>query len=192
MFCIKYLLFITINITCLKRLINYELSSLVNKVFMLKSIFFVIFLFCSFQGVFCQQTISTAGGNGTNEKGTVSFTIGQLVYNSYSNENGSLFEGVQQNLELFALTNLELTALTLKAVTYPNPASDYVILALKNAQLTGLSYLLYDLLGKQVASGKVTQENTQITMKKFSIGTYLLKVVQNNKELKVFKIIKFK
>ena len=159
---------------------------------MLKSIFFVTFLSCSLQYVYCQQTITTAGGNGTSEKGTISFTIGQLVYNSYSNENGSLFEGVQQNLELFALTNLELTSLTLKARTYPNPASDYVILALKNAQLTGLTYLLYDLLGKQVASGKVTQENTQITIKRFSIGTYFLRVVQNNKELKVFKIIKFK
>ena len=173
--------------------INKELIMFVlNKTFMLKSIFFFTFLSCTLQGVFCQQTISTAGGNGTSGKGTVSFTIGQLVYNSYSNENGSLFEGVQQNLELFTLTNLELTSLSLKAVTYPNPASDYVILALKNAQLTGLTYLLYDLLGKQVASGKVTQENTQITMKRFSIGTYLLKVVQNNKELKVFKIIKFK
>jgi hypothetical protein len=158
---------------------------------MVKTTFLIVFL-CVTQFIFSQETIATAGGNASSEKGTISYTVGQLVYTSHATETGSLLQGVQQNIELFALTNPELTSLTLKAVTYPNPASDYVILALKNAQLTGLSYLLYDVLGKRLASGKVMEENTQITMKRFPIGTYFLKVIQNSKELKIFKIIKYK
>jgi hypothetical protein len=158
---------------------------------MVKTILLTLFFFIT-QIIFSQETFSTSGGNALGEKGTVSFTVGQLMCTTHINDTGSLLHGVQQNIELFTLTNPELTSLTLKAITYPNPASDYIILGLENIQLTGLNYLLYDILGKQLASGKVTQANTQITIKRFPIGTYLLKVIQNNKELKVFKIIKFK
>jgi hypothetical protein len=155
---------------------------------MVKTILLTLFFFIT-QIIFSQETFSTSGGNALGEKGTVSFTVGQLMCTTHINDTGSLLHGVQQNIELFTLTNPELTSLTLKAITYPNPASDYIILGLENIQLTGLNYLLYDILGKQLASGKVTQANTQITIKRFPIGTYLLKVIQNNKELKVFKII---
>ena len=158
---------------------------------MVKTTLIALSLFTT-QFIFSQETLSTSGVNASGEKGIVSYTVGQMVYTTYSNDTGSLLQGVQQNIELFTLTNPELTSLTLKAITYPNPASDYIILGLENIQLTDLSYLLYDILGKRLASGKVTQANTQITMKRFPIGTYLLKVIQNNKELKVFKIIKFK
>tara|TARA_B110000090_G_scaffold113302_1_gene126460 strand:- start:122 stop:598 length:477 start_codon:yes stop_codon:yes gene_type:complete len=158
---------------------------------MVKTTLIALSLFTT-QFIFSQETLSTSGVNASGEKGIVSYTVGQMVYTTYSNDTGSLLQGVQQNIELFTLTNPELTSLTLKAITYPNPASDYIILGLENIQLTDLNYLLYDILGKRLASGKVTQANTQITIKRFPIGTYLLKVIQNNKELKVFKIIKFK
>ena len=158
---------------------------------MIKITLIALLLFIT-QFIFSQETLSTSGGNASGEKGTVSFTVGQLMCTTHINDTGSLLHGVQQNIELFTLTNPELTSLTLKAITYPNPASDYIILGLENIQLTDLNYLLYDILGKRLASGKVTQANTQITIKRFPIGTYLLKVIQNNKELKVFKIIKFK
>ena len=35
--------------------------------------------------------------------------------------SGSLNQGIQQSIELVTLSNTELTALTFKAVTYPNP-----------------------------------------------------------------------
>lgn len=65
-----------------------------------------------------------------------------------------------------------------------------MILALTNSKLTDLSYVLYDLQGRAVAKGKVDQDATQIRMQHLEGAVYLLKVNQDNQELKAFKIIK--
>jgi uncharacterized surface anchored protein len=59
-----------------------------------------------------------------------------------------------------------------------------------DATLSDLSYALYDLQGRAVTKGLTTQSNTQIDMQSLATGTYVLKVNQNNQELKTFKIIK--
>ena len=104
--------------------------------------------------------------------------------------NGTVTQGVQQTIEFIVLSNPELIALTLSAVTYPNPTTDYIVLALTNATLTNLSYTMFDVQGRIVTKGKVQQEATQIAMKNLATGVYILKVNQNNSELKTFKIIK--
>jgi hypothetical protein len=65
-----------------------------------------------------------------------------------------------------------------------------MILSLKDGSLTGVSYAMYDLLGRFVSKGTLTQAETKIAMKNLPIGTYVLKVDQNNQALKTFKIIK--
>jgi hypothetical protein len=147
-------------------------------------------LLCATQLIYAQQTIPASGGEATGSGGTSSYSVGQLVYSTNTGSNGSITQGVQQSIELFTLSNPELTALTLTAVTYPNPTSDYIVLALKNSNLTGLSYVLYDLQGRIVSKGIIQQENTAIAMQKLVTGVYVLKVNQNNQALKSFKIIK--
>jgi hypothetical protein len=147
-------------------------------------------LLCATQLIYAQQTIPASGGEATGSGGTSSYSVGQLVYSTNTGSNGSIAQGVQQSIELFTLSNPELTALTLTAVTYPNPTSDYIVLALKNSNLTGLSYELYDLQGRIVSKGIIQQENTAIAMQKLVTGVYVLKVNQNNQALKSFKIIK--
>jgi hypothetical protein len=147
-------------------------------------------LLCATQLIYAQQTIPASGGEATGSGGTSSYSVGQLVYSTNTGSNGSIAQGVQQSIELFTLSNPELTALTLTAVTYPNPTSDYIVLALKNSNLTGLSYVLYDLQGRIVSKGIIQQENTAIAMQKLVTGVYVLKVIQNNQALKSFKIIK--
>ena len=73
---------------------------------------------------------------------------------------------------------------------FPNPTKDKIILSLTDNTLTALSYKIYDVGGRVVKKGKVNQENTSIAMKYVASGVYILKVAQNNKQLKVFKIIK--
>jgi hypothetical protein len=137
-----------------------------------------------------QEAIPSSGGEGKGISGTVSYSVGQLVYTTNSSSNGKLKQGVQQGIELFALNNIDLTAINLTAITYPNPTTNKVILALKDSDLTNLSYTLYDLNRKDLISGVVNHAHTPIPMETFQSGVYILKVNQNNKELKSFKIIK--
>jgi len=156
---------------------------------MKRTILLVCLLFATIS-TYSQETIPASGGDATGSGGTSSYSVGQLVYTTNTSSNGSVTQGVQQSIELFNLSNPELTALTLTAVTYPNPTTDYVVLALTNSTLTDLSYALYDLQGRLVHKGKVNEDTTQIPMQHLESAVYLLKVNQNNQELKSFKIIK--
>jgi len=156
----------------------------------MKNITLIIVLFCAIQLVNAQETISVSAVEATGSGGKVSYTIGQLVYTNPTTAAGSLNQGIQQSIEFVTLSNPELTAVTLKAVTYPNPTTDFIILALKDANLTGVSYTMYDLLGRFVNKGTVTTFETKIGMKSLPIGEYILRVQQNNQALKTFKIIK--
>lgn len=156
----------------------------------MKNITLIIVLFCAIQLVNAQEAISVSGVEAIGSGGTVSYTIGQLVYTNPTTAAGSLNQGIQQSIEFVTLSNPELTAVTLKAVTYPNPTTDFIILALTDANLTGVSYTMYDLLGRFVNKGTVTTFETKIGMKSLPIGEYILRVQQNNQALKTFKIIK--
>jgi len=156
----------------------------------MKNITLIIVLFCAIQLVNAQETISVSAVEATGSGGKVSYTIGQLVYTNPTTAAGSLNQGIQQSIEFVTLSNPELTAVTLKALTYPNPTTDFIILALKDANLTGVSYTMYDLLGRFVNKGTVTTFETKIGMKSVPIGVYILRVQQNNQALKTFKIIK--
>jgi hypothetical protein len=50
--------------------------------------------------------------------------------------------------------------------------------------------VLYDINGRTIANALVNQTQTEIPMQNFTSGVYILKVNQNNAELKTFKIIK--
>jgi hypothetical protein len=155
---------------------------------MIKTIFSACML-CAVLTIQAQDAIPVSGGEAAGSGGTVSYSVGQLVYTTNTG-SGTVSQGVQQAFEFVVLSNPELIALTLSAVTYPNPTTDYIVLSLTDATLTGLSYMMFDLQGRLVTKAKVEQEATQIAMKNLAIGVYILKVNQNNQELKTFKIIK--
>lgn len=156
----------------------------------MKTTTFVASLLFATQLIYSQETIPASGGGATGSGGSSSYSVGQVVYATNLGSGGAVLQGVQQSIELFTLSNPELTAVNLNAVTYPNPTSDYVVLAISDINLSDLSYALYDLQGREVAKGRAMQANTQIGMQGMVSGTYILKVNQAIKELKTFKIIK--
>jgi hypothetical protein len=137
-----------------------------------------------------QEIIPVSGGEAIGIDGSASYTVGQLVSTNSITAAGSLHQGIQQSFEFVTLSNPELTAITLNAVTYPNPTTDFIILALKDENFTDLSYVMVDLLGRLVNKGAIAAFETKIGMKSLPIGVYILRVQQNNQALKTFKIIK--
>tara|TARA_B100000795_G_scaffold84669_1_gene61529 strand:+ start:243 stop:707 length:465 start_codon:yes stop_codon:yes gene_type:complete len=150
----------------------------------------ILLIFFLNTSLFYSQAIVTVSGGNATGIGSVSYTVGQLVVNTNIASSGSVAQGIQQSIELYTLSNPDLKTLTLKALTYPNPTSDKIILSLLDNKLKELSYSIYDINGRLIKNGKVNQVNTPIAMKYMAAGIYLLKVHQNKKQLKVFKIIK--
>lgn len=67
----------------------------------MKTTTLVVCLLFATQLIFAQQSISVSGGEATGSGGTVSYSIGQVFYNTYTIASGTLEEGVQ--IPLFKL-----------------------------------------------------------------------------------------
>lgn len=142
-------------------------------------------------GVFAQTAIPTAGGNAAGSGGSVSYSVGQVFYSTNSGSSGSAAQGVQQPYEISIVTGLEAgNAISMQCSAYPNPATYFVTLKVENYKTGKLTYQLFDIAGKLLESNRINDNETNIDMHDLVISTYFLKIIQNNKEIKVFKIIK--
>jgi hypothetical protein len=137
-----------------------------------------------------QEAIPVTGANASGNGGSVSYTVGQILYNTISGSNGTILQGVQQPYEISIVTGVEKNNINLITSVFPNPATDYLILRLENYDTENLSYWLYDINGNVIENWKASGNETQIIMKNFTTGTYFLKVTKGTKNLKAFKIIK--
>jgi hypothetical protein len=151
----------------------------------------VLWLFIGLTGLQAQNTISASGGNASGSGGSVSYTIGQIVYTTNTGTNGSAAQGVQQPFEISVVTGIEEALdISLEIMVYPNPATDFVKLKIKNYEVKNLRYQLYDINGSVLQDNKVEGNETSISMQNLLPSVYFLKITDNNKVIKTFKIIK--
>lgn len=123
--------------------------------------------------------------------GSASYSVGQVAYQTHTGTNGSVAQGVQQAYEIKDVTAIEeAKGINLSISAYPNPANDYLTLSITEFELSNLSYQLYDINGKLLQSEKIMGNPTSIVMSNLVPATYFLKVIQGNREVKTFQIIK--
>ena len=67
----------------------------------------LLFLVLQLTGLHAQEAIITSGGDASGSTGSVSYTIGQVVYTTNTGTNGSAAQGVQQPYEISVVTGLE-------------------------------------------------------------------------------------
>ena len=154
----------------------------------------LIILLCwmiSLTNLQAQEVTNTSGGNAIGSGGSVSFSVGQVVYNTNTGTNASVAQGVQQPYEISIVNGIkEVSGINLNCAVYPNPTSDFIKLIIVNYKIEGLTYQLYDISGKQMSKNKIENAETNIFMKNYVPATYLLKIFKGSKELKTFKITK--
>ncbi|HOV11204.1 MAG TPA: T9SS type A sorting domain-containing protein [Bacteroidales bacterium] len=150
----------------------------------------VFFLFL-FTQAGAQQATVTAGGNASGIGGTASYSVGQIVYTTNTGTNGSVAQGVQQPFEISIVTGIEQAEdIHLLCAAYPNPATEILILSVENYNNKKLFYQLYDIYGKLLENKTVSGSKTPISLENLAPASYILKLTDDNKEIKVFKIIK--
>lgn len=137
-----------------------------------------------------QETVVTSGGNATGTNGNVSYSVGQTLYTTITGTTGSVAQGVQQPFEIQTVLGAENFNINLQLSVYPNPTTNWLQLDIKNYSFEKLGYQVFDSNGKLVLQSKISTETTTINMENLSTNIYLLKVLDNNKEMKTFKIIK--
>ena len=151
----------------------------------------VLLLGLGLTGLQAQTSVNAAGGKATGGGGTVAYSVGQVVYTSNTGTNGSVAQGVQQAFEISVVTGIEeAKGINLSVSAYPNPTTDYLTLEVKDVELLNLHFQMYDMNGKLLQIEKITGNQTSIVMSNLVPANYFVKVIQGNKEVKTFKIIK--
>ena len=152
---------------------------------------FGFFVAISWSGLHAQQVTTTAGGNASSIGGSVSYSIGQIVYKSNYTSIGSVSQGVQQPYEIYSVSGIsENNGINILLSAYPNPTTNYLTLKVENYKTGNLIYQLYDMSGQLLIEQKVTSNETPIIMERYSNGSYILKIWDSTTELKSIKIIK--
>ncbi len=139
--------------------------------------------------VFGQISINASGGGISNTSGSISYSIGQVAYQSTSNASGAVSQGVQHAFEISTLS-LEENALHLSLMAYPNPTQELLNLSVGNYSQEKLAYKLIDLEGKVISEATIHSETTTIDMKQLPVATYFVEIHIDAKKVQVFKIIK--
>ena len=158
-----------------------------------KKLITVIILIFGLFSLQAQETVSATGGEATGSGGSASYSIGQVVYTTHTGTNGNYSaQGVQQPFEISVVTVIpEAENISISISIYPNPASDFLTLTIiGDIVKTQFIASLYDINGKLQKSKNITADKTKITINNLTPGTYFLKVTDNKKVIKSFKIIK--
>ena len=151
----------------------------------------VLLLWLGLTGLQAQESINATGSNASGSGGSMSYSVGQVVYTTSAGTNGSVAEGVQQPYEISVVTELEeANGINLLVSAYPNPTTDYITLEVKDFELSNLSFQMYDLNGKLIQTKNLDSNKTSIAMSNLIPATYYVKVKEGNNEVKTFKIIK--
>ncbi|MCW0484140.1 T9SS type A sorting domain-containing protein [Gaoshiqia sediminis] len=138
-----------------------------------------------------QESVNATGSNASGSGGSAGFSVGQVAYQINTGTNGSVAEGVQQPYEISVVTGLEeAIGINLTVSAYPNPTADYLQLIIESETLKDLRFQLYDMNGNLLQGEKITGNQTSIVMSNLVPATYFVTVIQENKEVKTFKVIK--
>ena len=136
-----------------------------------------------------QTSVHASGGDVMNDSGSVSYSIGQVVYQNNANSSGSVNQGIQQVFEITTL-GLKEAKFNFSLSTFPNPAQEQLNLKIGNYQQEKLSYTLLDSQGKIIGQGEISAQETILDMQKLKVATYFVEVQHAGKKVQTFKIIK--
>ena len=159
---------------------------------MLKLFTIIFLLFVGIVSTKAQEAVPATGGEANGSGGSISYTVGQTAYSSNSGTSGNYtIEGVQQPYEISVVTSIpEAKDINISISVYPNPASEYLTVKVENYETANLQFMFFDLNGDLMRTVKATGAQTKIQIDNFTSAAYFVKVIDKQKEIKIFKVIK--
>ena len=132
-----------------------------------------------------------SGSSATGTSGSVSYSIGQVVYAYHGSSVGSITEGVQQAFEISEISLSIVENSQLQLLVYPNPSVENLNLNIGDLHPNSVSYQLFDALGRLLQEkNHLADRVTSIPVNTLPVAIYFLKIHQEGSSIKTFKIIK--
>lgn len=139
-----------------------------------------------------QEAVTAAGGNDKAGNLTVSWSIGEVMTETFAAQSYKLTQGVQQPQKkaVQVISSLPEIAVGYQISAYPNPANDFVIVAITDDATHPLDLKIFDANGKLLYAAQTAGSETRIPVSDFTAGLYLLQITDKKNMVQTFKIIK--
>ncbi len=169
----------------------FPLFSCINAHTCLRFNFLLLVFVFSFSALSAQQVFISSGGSAFGSGGSVSYSVGQLFYKLQVETSVPFTGDVQQSQEKAVVTGIpEAPGIDIFILAYPNPAKDLLYLKVEGESLNKMSYQIYDVKGKLLENKEIYNRITNIALDSYVSSTYFIKVLQDRREIKIFRIIK--
>ena len=140
--------------------------------------------------VSAQEVVSSNGDSKSAAGYEVSWTVGEAVIATMIGSTNTLTQGFQQTrLTVTAVTDLLYPGLEIKV--FPNPTQEFITIRFSE-YIEDTRYSLYDLRGKLIENKLINAADTEIDLKKYASGQYILKLTNKSRQaIQTFQIIKY-
>ena len=141
---------------------------------------------------FAQEVVSASGGSFSNSSAQISYTLGEMVIETFAGANHVLTQGFHQT-RLHIVGIEENPELYFQIQAYPNPVNHYLNIKTQGFETPeSLIFMLFDMNGRLVAQDNLSGFDTQIDFQKLEPAMYFLRIFEGKKELTLFKVVKTK
>ena len=158
----------------------------------MKNSIFLLMAYCALNfpsSLTAQEVVSSAGDTFHNGNGSISWTLGEIVIETFESPEVIITQGFHQPV-LLVSTLTEEPGVDFRLTAFPNPTRAHLFVSTDHGQAENLDYRLYDLPGRLVITNRLEGTQTRIDMDNLLPGSYFLQILDQGKPLKVFKIIK--
>ena len=154
-----------------------------------KPLTIVLIFICHY--IFAQQSIVSSGSTFASNKGSFSYSIGQILTSQNLSSSASMFgefivlsHGVQQVFLQRCGENEKVEILAT-----PNPSDGQFTINLINWDEKEINLNIYNTLGKNVFAGNIQNDQTKLNLSYLSSGVYIMSLGYHCGILSTFKLL---
>lgn len=137
-----------------------------------------------------QTGLGMGGGDHVTDSFNISYSIGQLFYESMTDDAYYVSQGLQHPLVYLYTGSILDEISNQELLVYPNPVAEKLSLIIISDDYQDISVKLYNMQGMLLLLENSSGAAPEILMGQFDPGVYLLKVYRGKTELKTFKVLK--
>lgn len=146
---------------------------------------------CTWQiGAFAQSGIVASGGNASGSNGSLTYSIGQIDFQTLTFLTGEVAQGLQHPYESNTITVVDENSMLVSPFVYPNPTADRVTLNFNSVPPHNTIYKLFDSRGRVLSRETISKTEMTIPMESYPAGIYFIRIMTGEKETRNIKIIK--
>ncbi len=136
-----------------------------------------------------QTVLAPAGHYHESEQMSMSWTLGETIIATFVSADIVLTQGFQQPV-LKVSTIAKEPDLDFQITAFPNPTRGHTNISTNQLQAESLTYRVYDLQGRFIIGNPLEGSHTRIAFYDYDPGIYFIRILQDKKPVKTFKIIK--